>query len=81
MDNANDGDDEGVEEIYDSTDVKKEELLTYTNKRANATALHLAAAEGHLNCVKFLLETFHYWQLCLGQKESFKKKKIYKSVE
>ena len=56
MDNANDGDDEGVEEIYDNTDVKKEELLTYTNKRANATALHLAANNGHEKIVKFLVE-------------------------
>ena len=45
-----------MEDIYIETDVKKEELLTYTNKRANATALHLAANNGHALIVKFLVE-------------------------
>ena len=56
MDNANDGDPEGVVEIYEDDNVNKEELLTYVNKRAKATALHLAANNGHDEIVKFLVE-------------------------
>ncbi len=55
MDSANDGDDEAVEEIYTEYEDKKA-LLTYTNKKATATALHLAANNGHSDIVKFLVE-------------------------
>lgn len=47
MDNANDGDYEALMEIYNKNE-SKEDLLTYVNKRAGATALHLAANNGHV---------------------------------
>ena len=56
MDNANDGSLEGVIEEYEKDSVNKEEALTYMNKRAKATALHLAANNGHDDIVQFLVE-------------------------
>ena len=50
MDNANDGDLDNIIAIYDRFEEKKD-LLTYTNKRATATALHLAASNGHADIV------------------------------
>ena len=56
MDNANDGDFEALMEIYNGENVNKVDLLTYVNKRAGATALHLAANNGHVEIVQFILE-------------------------
>ena len=55
MDNANDGEFEPLKEIYEEYSDKKS-LLTYTNKRATATALHLAANNGHSEIVIFLVD-------------------------
>ena len=58
MDNANDGDEDGLKDIYndDENEEIREDLLTYVNKRAGATALHLAANNGHAGIVEFLVE-------------------------
>ena len=55
MDNANDGDYDALVEIYNEN-VDKVELLSYKNKRAGATALHLAANNGHAEIVQFLVD-------------------------
>ena len=58
MDNANDGGDGIVDEMqmaYDNYPDKKA-LLTFANKRATATALHLASNNGHSDIVKFLVK-------------------------
>lgn len=54
MDNANDGDYDGIVEIYTNYH-NHEKLLTYKNQRAAATALHLAANNGHVEIVQFLV--------------------------
>ena len=55
MDNANDGDFEGVEQIYKTYTDKRKQLLTFSNKE-QATALHLAAKNGHSEIVNFLVD-------------------------
>ena len=45
-----------LKRIYYKPNVNKVELLTYTNKGAKATALHLAANNGHDDIVEFLVE-------------------------
>lgn len=55
MDNANDGDLDGIVVIYDNYEDKKG-LLFYKNKRAQASALHLAANNGHADIVEFLID-------------------------
>ena len=55
MDSANDGDEEQVEKTYNEYEDKKA-LLYYTNSKTKATALHLAANNGHVDIVKFLVE-------------------------
>ena len=56
MDNANDGDCKALMRIYNDDNVNKEDLLTYVNVRAGATALHLAANNGHVDIVQFIVE-------------------------
>lgn len=55
MDNANDGDLDGIIEIYEASKDKKG-LLNYKNQRAASTALHLAANNGHAEIVKYLVD-------------------------
>ena len=57
MDNANDGDCEALIDIYNNQEsvANKMKLLEYKNKRAEATALHLAANNGHVEIVEFLV--------------------------
>ena len=58
MDTANDGGDGACEELADiyNNSENKEVLLTYINERAEATALHLAANNGHDDIVEFLVK-------------------------
>ena len=54
MDAANDGDLDALQTIYGGENkdpADKKDLLTYANQRATATALHLAANNGHVDCV------------------------------
>ena len=55
MDNANDGDFEGIKDIYEKYKSKKD-LLTYMNESAKATALHLACNNGHADIVEYLVK-------------------------
>ena len=45
-----------MREAYNKHEDKRA-MLTFTNKRANATALHLASNNGHAEIVKFLVES------------------------
>ena len=57
MDNANDGDYEGLVEVYEkSSEAEKKGLLEYTNAKASASALHLAANNGHEDIVQFICD-------------------------
>ena len=58
MDAANDGDLDALQTIYGGENkdpADKKDLLTYANQRATATALHLAANNGHVDCVQYIV--------------------------